>query len=90
VCSSDLERSTLLADGAITVHDLPPEVSKNHAQFSSAESLPVESKLAGHEKALIIQALQECNWNQSQAARQLGVSRDHLRYRIKKYGLKKS
>ena len=33
----------------------------------------------------IERALQETDWNQSKAARQLGITRNHLRYRIKKY-----
>jgi DNA-binding NtrC family response regulator len=45
------------------------------------------SRLADHERALILKALNECNWNQSAAARKLGISRDHLRYRVKKYDL---
>ena len=28
-------------------------------------------------------------WNQTQAARSLGISRDNLRYRVKKYGITK-
>lgn len=88
-----IERSTLLAGEAITVDDLPPEVAHGHsekvADVAATPGAAKESKLAGHEKALILQALHDTNWNQSEAARQLGVSRDHLRYRIKKYSLKK-
>ena len=36
---------------------------------------------------MIVNALQDANWNQSQAARALGISRDNLRYRIKKHGI---
>ncbi len=84
-----IERSTLLAGDAITVDDLPPEVARNRSAAPAEAVLPSESKLAGHERALILQALNDAGWNQSEAARQLGVSRDHLRYRIKKYGLSK-
>ena len=45
--------------------------------------------LHGQERALIIKALDEHGWNQSQAARALGITRYHLRHRIKKYGLKR-
>ena len=47
------------------------------------------SKLASHEKAMILQALSDNRWNQSAAARALGITRDHLRYRVKKYGISK-
>ena len=37
------------------------------------------------EKQMLIQALEKANHNKSEAARLLGISRDTLRYRIKKY-----
>ena len=39
------------------------------------------------EEALITRALQECNYNQVRTARMLGISRNTLRHRIRKYGL---
>jgi len=39
------------------------------------------------EKALIAQALRECGYNQVHTARMLGISRNTLRHRIKKYDL---
>ena len=39
------------------------------------------------ERDLIVQALRKNNWNQTRAARSLGISRDNLRYRVKKYGI---
>lgn len=40
-----------------------------------------------HEKKLIKSALDECAWNISKAARHLGISRNTLRYRIKKHNI---
>ena len=45
--------------------------------------------LPEQEKLLILRCLDKNNWNQSRAARELGITRDHLRYRIKKYNLQK-
>ena len=45
--------------------------------------------LAKKERELIVQALQQCYWNQSQAAQQLGITRNTLRYRVKKHGIQK-
>ncbi|MFI5073158.1 MAG: helix-turn-helix domain-containing protein, partial [Terriglobales bacterium] len=45
------------------------------------------SKLAAQESELIARALSEAGGNQSQAARQLGIGRDALRYKLKKYSL---
>ena len=42
------------------------------------------------EKDVICKTLIECSWNQSMASRLLGLSRDQLRYRIKKYNIGKS
>jgi DNA-binding NtrC family response regulator len=39
------------------------------------------------ERAMLEQALQQCGGNQTRAAQRLGISRDTLRYRLKKYGI---
>lgn len=39
------------------------------------------------ERTMIEQALRECEGNQTRAAQRLGISRDTLRYRLKKYGI---
>ena len=43
--------------------------------------------LEGWERAMIEQALRESAGNQTRAAQRLGISRDTLRYRLKKYGI---
>ncbi len=48
---------------------------------------PRGTDLAQWEKSIIEQALREANGNQTQAAQRLGVSRDTLRYRLKKFGI---
>ena len=40
------------------------------------------------ERRLLWQALQAADWNRTRAAQLLGVSRDTLRYRIEKHGLR--
>jgi PAS domain S-box-containing protein len=39
------------------------------------------------ERAMVLNALERTGWNQSQAARVLGITRDTLRYRMKKFDL---
>ncbi len=82
-----VERAVLLADGArlAPVH-LPREIVGEENFGPTAKT---ESSLWGYEKALIVKALRENNWNQSKAARTLGISRDNLRYRVKKFGIEK-
>ena len=89
-----VERCTLLAgDQTIKPEHLPPEFAqaRGHAPapVANGDGARTGSKLADHERALIVAALDEHDWNQSAAARSLGISRDHLRYRIKKYDLRK-
>ncbi|MGH7628659.1 MAG: sigma-54-dependent transcriptional regulator [Gemmatimonadales bacterium] len=43
--------------------------------------------LAAWERTMIEQALREAGGNQTRAAQRLGISRDTLRYRLKKYGI---
>jgi transcriptional regulator with GAF, ATPase, and Fis domain len=41
------------------------------------------------ERELILRALEKFNWNQTQAARFLDISRRTLIYRVEKHGLKR-
>ena len=45
------------------------------------------ASLEDQERRLVVQALETAGGNQSQAARQLRIGRDALRYKVKKYGL---
>ena len=82
-----LERAVLLCDtGVIGVEHLPREIT---GVGEAVRTDDVTSSLEGYEKAMILKALQECGWNQTQAARALGISRDNLRYRLRKYSIQR-
>jgi transcriptional regulator with PAS, ATPase and Fis domain len=49
----------------------------------------LERNLADYENKLIRNALIECNWNQSKAARQLKISEHTIRYKMRKLGISK-
>jgi two-component system, NtrC family, response regulator AtoC len=53
----------------------------------TAGSRPAGMDLEQWERSLIEQALRETDGNQTRAAQRLGISRDTLRYRLKKYGI---
>jgi len=56
---------------------------------TSAGGLPPSGvDLTQWERTLIERAMREAGGNQTQAARHLGISRDTLRYRLKKFGIK--
>ena len=79
-----IERAVLLCDGPeILPHHLPPEL----AAGGERDPATPDGSLWGNERAMIVRALREAHWNQSAAARALGISRDNLRYRIKKYDI---
>lgn len=80
-----IERAVLLCDSpVICVEDLPREIAG-----ATEPGEPGEHSLPASERAMIMHALRTCDWNQSAAARTLGISRDNLRYRIKKYGIRR-
>ena len=88
-----VERAVVLADeDIIHVSDLPDEIqNRKKGIFDRQIIVPEKTKsISEMEKDVIFKTLLECSWNQSMAARLLGLSRDKLRYRIKKYGLEKT
>ena len=88
-----VERAVVLADeDVIHVSDLPDEIQfRKKGIFDRQIIVPEKTKsISEMEKDVIFKTLLECSWNQSMAARLLGLSRDKLRYRIKKYGLEKT
>lgn len=71
---------------ALEAHpDSPP--APEEQQPASSPSRPAGMDLEQWERSLIEQALREAAGNQTRAAQRLGISRDTLRYRLKKYGL---
>ena len=77
------------AGPVIDASDLPqyllqPAAETEAETLSSPATIP---SLADREKELVIEALKKSRANQSEAARILEISRDKLRYKMKKYGL---
>ena len=85
-----IERAVLMSDGqSIRTSHLPPDIAGQMSGGEATGDTAGDSSLWGYEKAMIVKALNNNRWNQSKAARELGISRDNLRYRIKKYNIEK-
>jgi len=65
----------------------PEEHGESAAARMPAPSPANGTSLRDMERTLVAQALERAEGNQSQAARLLGISRDALRYKMKKFGL---
>jgi len=52
------------------------------------EAIPLKDAVGSVERAHLLEALRQTNWNITRAAAGLGISRDTLRYRIAKHGLR--
>jgi DNA-binding NtrC family response regulator len=87
-----IERIVVLSDSDhVTLNDLPEFLRpagrqlENVRSAGSGEGMSLEMV----EKDLIVQALRQFSWNQSRAAKHLGITRKTLLYRITKYGIEK-
>ena len=86
-----LERGCLQCRGDVFTTDLLSDImghGKAVAEGPSSQNTSFD--LAGKERGLIVKALEQSHWNQSRATQQLGITRNTLRYRIKKYGIQKA
>ena len=93
-----MERAALLGDGDLVIagdlelatprkrNVLPPE---NHetARRDAPVGISLGQTVEEIERRHIAEALHETHWNISRAASRLGVTRDILRYRVRKYGM---
>ncbi len=86
-----IERLVVLAAGdEVAVEDLPEVLRRESPGVDILRmEIPAEGiSLESIEKELILQALVRFNWNQSQAARYLDLSRKTLIYRMERFGLR--
>ena len=85
-----MERLVLLSRSEkVTAADLPERLRQELPcqELPKAISPGGGAGLKTVERDLILQVLRQCNWNKSQAARQLDISRKTLLYRMRKYGI---
>jgi transcriptional regulator with PAS, ATPase and Fis domain len=86
-----IERAVILADGAeLTPGELPPEIARPVTPVPAGRAYvlpPSGCLLEDVERDFVRQALELTHGNQTRAARLLGLTRDELRYRVKKFDL---
>lgn len=90
-----VERTVILLDNdeqLVPFNLLPEEVLNPHALPGAAEAnhahgVPVKSKKDRFERRILIDTLGEHRWNQSAAARALGITEGALRYKMKKFSI---
>jgi two-component system response regulator HydG len=81
-----IEHAVVLTKGPrIEVYDLPAALQK--ADENSANNGSSQGSIADNEMKLLEGTLDECNWNKKEAARRLGISRNTLYRKIRKYGI---
>jgi len=85
-----IEHAVVLGKGQRTeVAHLPSILISGDALSPAAGLKRSRKTIEDNEKKLLIDVLEECNWNKSQAASRLGISRSSLYSKLKKYQLSK-
>jgi len=83
-----VHRAVVLArDRTLTTADLPIRVTRVKVGGRADEEAPFVERVAEFERALIVEALDRADGVQTRAARALGMSERHLRYKLRKYQL---
>jgi two-component system, NtrC family, response regulator len=80
-----MERAVLKCSGKELTPDCIPSLTCV-GKSSTKETVP-NLDLVAKEQELLLTALKQHNWNKTQAAKELNISRSALRYRLNKYGI---
>ncbi len=85
-----IERACIICtDSSICPDHLPLHIRNTAETSEDRESSGQTLDLAAQEQALLFAALEKNNWHQSNTAKDLGITRSALRYRLQKYGIRK-
>jgi DNA-binding NtrC family response regulator len=83
-----LERAVLLSEGrTLGAADLPP-LGRDRGGEGGLRLPPEGVDFASLERGFVVEALERAGGSPTRAAALLGMSRDQIRYRIEKFGLK--
>ncbi|WP_293443034.1 sigma-54 dependent transcriptional regulator [Persephonella sp.] len=82
-----IERAVVMCQQDIILPEhLPPRITKEY-KHSGRNDFSGETNLLELEKKVILKVLEETGWNQTKAAKKLGISRKQLRTKMKNFGL---
>ncbi|GAB4279531.1 MAG: sigma-54 dependent transcriptional regulator [Candidatus Rifleibacteriota bacterium] len=86
-----IERAVIMKRaGTLEKSDLNlPQSEISEDDLSILDNSPIQETINKIEEKIIFQALEKANWNYSKAAASLGVTRQNLHYKLKKYGISK-
>ena len=83
---NSIERAVVLAKGKyIEISDLPAALLEAESDGTAGSN----RSIVENERKLLMEVLEECNWNKTAAALHLGISRSTLYDKIKKYQITK-
>ena len=86
-----MERALVITPGdVIGAEALPPELRAPRETPATLEAFagkPLQGALEEVERALLLQALEDCGYVQARAAERLGLSKSALHYKLTKYGI---
>jgi len=84
-----LEESSFITPPSLPISISQPDVKDGFADAAAAPAFPSDGlSLEDNERTLLARALEKTNGNQTQAARLLRITRDTLRYKMKKFNLR--
>jgi two-component system, NtrC family, response regulator AtoC len=83
-----LEESSMITAASLPIAISHPDGDSAHYVAVPAGVPPDGMSLEDNERSLLVRALEKTNGNQTQAARLLRVTRDTLRYKMKKFSLR--
>src|SRR5215831_13438675 len=93
--ASKIESAATFSDESVVTADMLDLADSESLGVTPTEAQVQQERVLSHEEAMgevererLLAALQQTNWNVTHAAERLGVSRDTLRGRMKKYALR--
>jgi transcriptional regulator with PAS, ATPase and Fis domain len=86
-----IERGVILAgDRPVDLEHLPvgmaPKITTTHVALPEAD-VDFDQEMENFERRLVLQAYEKCHHVKAQTARMLGIDRNRLRYKLKKFGV---